>query len=78
MHSKRPMFFITLLLTIVFVGISTPWSWGATFFGDSKIAWVVYYVLGTVLTFYTIWVFLRALKVLLNHMSHHFKEEGHE
>lgn len=76
MHAKRQTFIIALLLNIIFVWISTPWDFGLTFFGDSVIAWIIYYVVGFLLSFYVTWAFLRALKILLNHMTHHNINRG--
>jgi len=78
MHSKPQTFIIAFLLNIVFVLISTPWEFGHTYFGDSKIAWIIYYVIGFAFSLYVTWAFLRALKLLLNHIGHHLKEENHE
>jgi len=79
MKSKRQAFVIALFLNTFFVLVSTPWTFGLSYFGDSKVAWVIYYVIGYVLGLYVTYIFIRALAILVNHTCEQFKEinNGH-
>lgn len=71
---NRPqLYLITVLLTIFFILVSTPWSFGLSYYADSKAAWVFYYVLGAVLGVYTTWAFIRAIIILASHERHHIE-----
>lgn len=76
MRSKRQTFIVALLVNIFFVLISTPWTFGFTYYGDSMMAWIIYYIIGFLLSWFVVWAFLWALKVLTNHMKEHL-EGGH-
>lgn len=78
MISKKQTYVIAFLLNIFFVLVSTPWEFGNTFFGDSKESWVLYYVLGFILSFYVTYIFIWTLKMLLNHTCEYFKEINHD
>lgn len=73
MKYKKQTIVISLFLTIFFVLISTPWIWGNEYFGDSVTAWVIYYLVGSVITFYVNYVFIRAMIILVNHTCEQFK-----
>lgn len=77
MISKKQMYFISFLVTVFFVLVSTPWDWGVTFFGDSVVAWVIYYVVGFILAFYVTYIFIWALLILVNHGCEYFKMINH-
>lgn len=75
--SRLQMIVVSVLLTIFFTLISTPWEWGNSFFGDSLIAWIVYYVVGFLISLFVVWAFLWALDILSNHEKHHLEEDHH-
>lgn len=73
LKNKRQLYVITVLFTIFFILISTPWSFGFYFYADSMAAWVIYYALGAILGVYTMWAFVRAILILLSHERHHIE-----
>lgn len=77
MKSKRQTFIVAFLINIFFVLISTPWYFEFNFFAETPLMWVVYYVLGFLLSLFTIWVFLRALNILSDHDELHKIGGGH-
>lgn len=76
MKSKRQTFVVAFLINIFFVLISTPWTFGLTYYGDSTVAWIIYYIIGFFLSLFVVWAFLRAIQILTNHQKHHL-EGGH-
>ncbi|MBW7890670.1 MAG: hypothetical protein H3C48_06545 [Chitinophagaceae bacterium] len=74
MKSKRQTLIIAVLLTIFFMVVSTPWEFGLSYFGDSTVAWVLYYIIGFIISLYVTYAFLRALIMLVNHTCEQFKE----
>ncbi len=75
--SRLQIIFVSFFLTVIFTIISTPWDWGNTFFGDSLIAWVIYYIVGFLFSLFVVWAFLWAIDVLTGHEKHHLEEEDH-
>lgn len=73
LKNKRQLYVITVLFTIFFVLISTPWSFGFHYYADSKEAWWVHYVIGFILGAYTMWAFTRAIVMLMSHERHHIE-----
>lgn len=73
LKNKRQLYVITVLFSIFFIVISTPWYFGHTFFADKLCAWYVQYALGAVLCIYTMWAFVRAFVILLSHERHHIE-----
>lgn len=69
--NKKQLYVISALFTLFFIAISTPWSFGFTFFADSLAAWYVHYILGAILGFYVMWAFVRAIVMLLTHERNH-------
>lgn len=72
-QNRGSLWTITVLFSIFFVLISTPWDWGFTFWADSLEAWYVHYIIGTALTIYVMWAFVRALVILTSHEKHHIR-----
>lgn len=66
LKNRKQLWTITILFSIFFILISTPWDWGFTFWADSLEAWYVHYIIGGVLTVYTMWAFVRAIVLLSN------------
>ena len=79
MKSKKQFIIIAFLLNTFFVLVSTPWTFGLSYFGESTLAWVLYYVIGFIIGWYVTYVFIRALIILVNHTCEQFKEinNGH-
>ncbi len=73
LKNKRQLYLITVLFSIFFIVISTPWDFGMTFFADKLEAWYIHYIVGAVLCIYTMWAFVRALTILLSHERHHIE-----
>lgn len=78
MMTKKQNFVVAFLLNLFFVLVSTPWEFGFTFFGDSKGAWILYYIVGFILSFYVTYIFIWAIRMLLNHTCEYFKEINHD
>lgn len=74
MKSKKQIYFIAFLLNLFFVLVSTPWDFGFTFFGDSKAAWILQYVIAFILSYYVTYIFLVTLLALVSHTCQYFKE----
>lgn len=74
MKSKTQTYVITFLLSVFFTLVSTPWEFGLTFFGDSKGAWILHYLIGFILCFYVTYVFIRAIMMLVDHSCEYFKQ----
>lgn len=70
---RKQLYVISVLFTLFFLAISTPWDFGFTFFADSLAAWYVHYILGAILCLYVMWVFVRCLVMLLSHERHHIE-----
>lgn len=70
---KKQLVTVSVLFTIFFVIVSTPWTFGMGYFADLVPAWVIYYIIGSILGYYVMWAFVRALVVLLNHERHHIE-----
>lgn len=75
--SRVQIIVVAVLLNIFFVLISTPWTYGNTYFADSVLAWVIYYIVGFILSLFVTWAFLWAINILSNHEKHHLEEENH-
>ena len=71
LENRRQLYVITVLFSLFFLAISTPWDFGFTFFADSLAAWYVHYILGAILCIYVMWAFVRALVMLLTHERNH-------
>jgi len=68
MKSNRQIFVVAILITLFFILISTPYQFDFNhYFAVSTWLWGIYYGLGFLLSLYVFWVFVRALKVLMNH-----------
>ncbi len=77
MISKRTLILVALLVNTFFVLVSTPWVFGGTFFGDSLVAWVIFYLIGFALSYYVTYIFIWVLTILVNLSCEHFKEINH-
>ncbi len=75
--SRRQIIVISIVLNTFFVLISTPWTFGNTFFGDSVEAWIIYYIVGFVISLFVVWAFVWAIEVLSTHEKKHLEEEHH-
>lgn len=73
LKNKPQLYLISVLFTLFFIAISTPWDFGFTFFADSLAAWYVHYILGAILGLYVMWVFVRAIVMLLSHERNHIE-----
>ncbi len=73
LEHKGQLIGISILFTLFFVVVSTPWTWGLSFFADQIPAWIIYYIIGSVLGYYVMWAFVRALVILMNHEKHHIE-----
>lgn len=71
--NRKQLYTITVLFSLFFVLISTPWDFGFTFYADSLQAWYIHYLVGIVLTIYVMWAFVRSLIILTSHERHHIQ-----
>lgn len=72
-ENRKQLWFITIAFSIFFIVVSTPWDWGLTYWADSVESWYVHYAIGTVLTVYVMWAFVRAIVILTGHEKHHIR-----
>lgn len=58
---------VSVLATILFLLLSIPAWWEFSYWGERPWMWAAYFVIGTLLALYVVFVFLRAARILLRH-----------
>lgn len=67
---------LVLIATGVFLLLSLPEHWSFDYWAESPALWVLYVLLGALLSLYVLWIFIRSLRSLFEHEEHHDDAQG--